>query len=72
MYVRMHTLTSSLIDCAWSPHWTAPLPMVGWGFTFMRIKNRIPLKDYLTFAYGVGIMVLGFGALLALIAMSCS
>ena len=48
------------------------MPMVGWGPKHMRIKNRISLKDYLTFAYGVGIMVLGFGALLALIAMSCS
>jgi hypothetical protein len=32
-----------------------------------RIKNRIPLKDYLTFAAGVGIMVLGLAALIALI-----
>jgi hypothetical protein len=46
--------------------------MVGRGSKYMRIKNRIPLKDYLTFAAGVVIMVLGFGAVLALIAMSCS
>jgi len=38
----------------------------------MKIKNRIPLKDYLTFVAGVAIMVLGFGALLALTVMvSC-
>jgi len=38
----------------------------------MKIKNRIPLKDYLTFVVGVAIMVLGFGALLALTVMvSC-
>ena len=35
-------------------------------------KLKIPLKDYLTFVSGVAIIVLGFGALLALIAMSCS
>jgi hypothetical protein len=35
------------------------------------MKNRIPLKDYLTFAAGVGIMILGFGALLALTVASC-
>jgi len=32
-------------------------------------KLKIPLKDYLTFASGVAIIVLGFGALLILIAM---
>lgn len=37
----------------------------------MRIKNRIPLKDYLTFVAGVVIMVLGFGAVLALTVASC-
>jgi len=32
-------------------------------------KLKIPLKDYLTFVAGVAIIVLGFGALLILIAM---
>jgi len=33
-------------------------------------KLKIPLKDYLTFVAGVAIIVLGFGALLILIAMT--
>jgi len=35
-------------------------------------KMKIPTKDYLTFAAGVAIIVLGFGALIALTVMvSC-
>ncbi len=35
-------------------------------------KIKIPAKDYLTFVVGVAIIVLGFGALLALTVMvSC-
>ena len=33
-------------------------------------KLKIPLEDYLTFVAGVAIIVLGFGALLILIAMT--
>tara|TARA_R110002110_G_scaffold44201_3_gene136451 strand:+ start:2269 stop:2427 length:159 start_codon:yes stop_codon:yes gene_type:complete len=35
-------------------------------------KLKIPLKDYLTFVSGAAIIVLGFGALLILIAMANS
>jgi hypothetical protein len=34
-------------------------------------KLKIPLKDYLTFVAGVAIIVLGFGALVALTVASC-
>ena len=34
-------------------------------------KLKIPLKDYLTFVSGVAIIVLGFGALIALTVASC-